>query len=110
MRIGRTSLVVLAMILATSASALDSSGWPTTVDVATHDIVSQLSHSEKLHIKQMTQSELVLLHFSLGLKIRNQFGLWSGNEKLLMSACGKPCSPDDASAIIIEAVWRDIRK
>jgi len=56
----------------------------------------------------MRKEELISLHFTLGLDIRNRDGLWSGNESLVLSACGTPCHPDDASMRIIEALWRQL--
>lgn len=38
--------------------------------------------------------------------IRNAYGLWGGNQELIISACGGRGQPDDASMRIIEAVWR----
>jgi hypothetical protein len=37
--------------------------------------------------------------------IRNHYGLWHGNSRLIEAVCGGPCHPDDASIIIIEKVW-----
>ncbi|WP_456753598.1 DUF6794 domain-containing protein [Bradyrhizobium sp. USDA 4461] len=41
-----------------------------------------------------------------GTWIRNRYGLWRGNDKLILSACGFRCHPEDASMKIIEAVWQ----
>jgi hypothetical protein len=43
------------------------------------------------------------------MRIRNRYGLWRGNDKLILSACGQPCHPDDASMKIIEAIWEEFR-
>lgn len=32
-----------------------------------------------------------------------------GNDKLILSACGRPCHPDDASMKIIEALWQALQ-
>jgi len=45
----------------------------------------------------------IKVHFSWGLNIRNEFGLWEGNDELIES-CGK-FEPDGASSAIIDAVW-----
>lgn len=46
--------------------------------------------------------------------IRNAFGLWGGNVALMQSgaqARGYPfIHPDDASVVIIEAVWERLQK
>ncbi len=44
----------------------------------------------------------------LGAWIRNNLGLWKGNESLLEST-GAP-NADDASMVIVEAVWRRLRE
>jgi hypothetical protein len=47
------------------------------------------------------------LHFGLGVRIREDFGLWRGNRALLLS-CGS-LDPDDASMAIIRALWARLR-
>ena len=55
----------------------------------------------------MEEDELIRLHRGFGMWIRNNFGLWKGNKALLMET-GKR-HPDDASAVIITALWRTLR-
>jgi hypothetical protein len=62
----------------------------------------------------MDEVELISLHFSLGAFIRNQFGLWSGNEDLL-NDCRQMSgitfmNPDDAAAFIIRELWKRLSK
>jgi hypothetical protein len=69
-----------------------------------------LSPEDQATIKQWEKGEMVgRCHFSLGLWIRNNFGLWGGNSDLMAScAGGKPrgyMDPDTASGIILEALW-----
>jgi hypothetical protein len=60
----------------------------------------------------------VALHHSLGMYIRNQFGLWRGNEPLLAdcASClghgidGRYIHPDRASGVILAALWRRLRQ
>jgi hypothetical protein len=87
-----------------SALASVSQNWPTTVEAAVKEILARLPEADRSIIKAMRKEELIKLHFTLGLDIRNRAGLWSG-ESLMLSACGTPCHPDDASMRIIEAVW-----
>jgi len=49
----------------------------------------------------MAKDDLIFLHFSLGIQIRNAFGLNSGNTTLLNSRC-----PDDVSIEVIEVLWK----
>jgi hypothetical protein len=70
-----------------------------------------VSEEDKTAIAHMSASELIDPHFSLGMYIRNAFGLWQGNHALLMScsAAGRPIHPNDASGVIIEALWTCLR-
>ena len=53
-------------------------------------------------LRGMDDGELNGLHFSLGMSIRNELGLWSGNDELV-AACGVS-HPDDASGVILRAL------
>jgi hypothetical protein len=82
--------------------------WPVTIDEAVGVVVATLSDEEKAAIAAMAESELVSFHMSLGAWIRNNFGLWSSNLPLLEST-GEP-NADDASMVIVVAVWRRLRE
>jgi hypothetical protein len=54
-----------------------------------------------------SKDELAGLHFSLGMYIRNEFGLWSRNSALLTDcgfAADNGLAADGASAVILEAL------
>ena len=61
---------------------------------------------ELVKITQMEEGDLIGLHRSLGMWIRNNFGLWKGNKTLLQEA-GKR-DPDDASQVIVTSLWRSL--
>ena len=84
--------------------------WPKTVAEAVTDIVGGMSEEDKQLVRQTSKKDLISFHLGWGMGIRNNYGLWRGNRDLLTSACGKPCHPDDASMIIIEAVWAELRR
>ncbi|MHA1918479.1 MAG: DUF6794 domain-containing protein, partial [Promethearchaeota archaeon] len=44
--------------------------------------------------------------------VRNEFGLWQGNDELLKSCAKKDplIHPDDVSSIIIEELWKKLNK
>ena len=87
---------------------MDSSiGLPDTVDEAVRLLIAMVPKAEQARIAVMPQDELVLLHLGLGLWIRNNLGLWQDNPTLL-DACGVQ-SPDDASAFLIVAFWRQLQ-
>jgi hypothetical protein len=87
-----------------------SNDWPTTVDGAVKDILSNMSDDVKMQVRISRKDRLVELHFGLMAGIRNRYGVGSGNNKLTLSACGHPCPPEEASIKIIEAVWDALQK
>jgi hypothetical protein len=101
---------IFALSLTTGAHALDNLTWPTTVDEAVRDLVSTLSIADKLEIQWTAKENIISLYSVWGLRIRNRYGLWRANDKLILSACAGPCHPDDASMRIIEALWRKLRE
>ena len=82
--------------------------WPVTVDEAVGVVIATLSDEDKASIAAMAKSELIGLHFWLGAWIRNNLGLWKGNRPLL--ECTDAPNADDASMVIVEAVWRRLRE
>jgi Domain of unknown function (DUF6794) len=79
---------------------------PTVNDVVT-DVVPNLSLLSKLRIIYISdkRSWVTSEHLELGMYIRNRYGLWRDNEQLMLDACKRHCHPDDASWVILEAVW-----
>ena len=94
-----------ACALAQEEPPLGPDEWPTTVEATVADILSALSDEDKATIRETKRDDLVMFHHGWGTGIRNYYGLWRGNDKLIESACGQDCHPDDASMAIIEAVW-----
>lgn len=60
-------------------------------------------------IRDMAKSELILLHFGLGMGIRNQW-LWGNRDPALINffRTNGIADPDGASMVIIEALWDDL--
>jgi hypothetical protein len=86
--------------------------WPQTVEAAVVRIMTELTDASKADIANLPESQLCLLHFGLGMYIRNTFGLWQGNQALLDScskAGGGFVHPDDANTVIIKALWQRLR-
>lgn len=77
--------------------------FPTTIDAAVRVLLDLVAAEELAKITQMSEGDLMHLHFGLGQWIRNNFGLWKGNQDL-MQATGA-LDPDDASSEIIKALW-----
>ncbi len=86
----------------------DKLQWPETVDQAVGVVLGLLPDGEKAKIAAMSQNDLVTLQMGLGMWIRNNLGLWSENSALLESARAQ--NPDDASVVIIEALWRRLQE
>ena len=83
--------------------------WPTTVQDSVKDILSRMSEKDKELVRNTKRGDLIMFHHGWGTGIRNYYGLWRGNQKLIESACGRSCHPDDASMVIIRAVWRELK-
>jgi hypothetical protein len=87
---------------------------PKTVEEAVERVISELSLRDKAHIAKMREKDLDSLQPSLGHYVRNAFGLWSGNSAL-MESCRfvlgvSKLNEDDASAVIIKLVWKQLRE
>ena len=67
--------------------------------------MDELSLRDKVAIANMNADEVENLHFGLGMFIRNRFGFWEGNPRLLLDCAedaGRPIEyADEASAVII---------
>ena len=86
--------------------------WPVTIDEAVGVVIATLSDEETASIAALAQAQLIGLHFGLGLWIRSNLGLWKGNDALMQSIRERDQAihPDDASMVIIEAVWERLRE
>lgn len=82
---------------------------PKSVDEAVAALKDKLSEANLEQISLMREEDLIGLHFGLGTWIRNAFGLWGGNGELLASCGSADMHPDDASGIIIHALWKSLR-
>jgi hypothetical protein len=85
-----------------------SETWPRTVEQAVAVLLPGLDEKERETIRGMPRGDLIRFHHGWGMGIRNDLGLWRGNDDLLR-ACGEKHT-DDASMVIIEAVWDALQK
>ncbi len=81
---------------------------PQTVKEAVAQILNKMSEKDKETIKNTKKDDLIMYHHGWGTGIRNSFGLW-GNNHALLKDTGKN-APDDASMVIIEAVWKRLQE
>ena len=87
---------------------------PETVRDAVNQLMSDLCLYDKQQIERTDKTNLSMLHFSTGMHIRNNFRLWDKNRKLF-NACHslsdkEPFDVDDASHVIIDALWERLQK
>ena len=83
---------------------------PRTVDQAVDRLLTELPEDKLAMIKSTRREDLVEFHFSLGMHIRNEFGLWGGNPRLLLSIGEREAlHPDFASHFIIVALWEHLK-
>ena len=68
-----------------------------------------LDDEQKIALATLQEDDLINLHFSLGMSIRNAFGvgLHHADSKLLAS-CNTAIHPDDVSEVIIKALWEQL--
>ena len=81
---------------------------PETVDEAVDRLMIVLDDEQKIDIATLQEDDLIYLHFSLGLAIRNAFRLHHADSKLLAS-CNSAIHPDDVSEVIIKALWEQLK-
>ncbi len=80
---------------------------PSTVEDAVDCLMAIMPDAEQRTFAGMPDHLLIENHLGLGLWIRNNFGLWSGNESLLVDTGA--LDVDGASAVIVRAFWLKLR-
>lgn len=86
---------------------MENKKWPTTVEEAVKETLAMLNAKDKKEIAKIPKNQSFLLHMSLGMQIRNRFGLHQQNQALL-TACD--CmDADGASEVILEAVLKALK-
>jgi hypothetical protein len=96
---------------------------PRTVEEAVDRLLLMLSGPEKDEIASLPTGNLIDLHFGLGTRIRDEFKLWRQENRVLLLDCQRikfkdtanipdglwAIHPDDASMVIIRALWARLR-
>ena len=86
---------------------------PKTIHEAVERLITEMALKDKVVIANMAHDELFDLNSNLGAYIRNAFRLWSGNHELIEScrfvSKNKHMNVDEASYVIIEAMWEKLR-
>ncbi|MBD9359907.1 DUF6794 domain-containing protein [Methylomonas fluvii] len=81
---------------------------PRKVDEAVDRLLLIMNDTERHAVASVQEDELEQFHFCLGVAIRNAFGLHSPGSELA-AACGADIHPDDASSVIIRALWERLQ-
>ena len=82
--------------------------YPTTIEEAISLLLSTLNADLIEELRKTQEGALHSHHFSLGTIIRNECGLWSGDNSELLKDCG--CDhPDDASGFVLWNLWRELQ-
>jgi hypothetical protein len=89
-------------------SAAERAAWPKTVDEAVTRLLADMEDADKARVRDTKKNDLILFHHGWGTGIRNELGLWRGNTNLMADCHAQ--HPDDASMVIIEAVWQRLQK
>ncbi len=88
---------------------LEKNEWPVTCDAAVVWLVEHLDNESKTTVKETPREGLIKFHHGWGTGIRNNFGLWRGNQALMESCMalreGEQFHPDTVSMILIEEAW-----
>ena len=86
---------------------------PKTVEQAVDRLIIDMALKDKTTLANMEETDLIELHFSLGIYVRNNY-LYPGNDKLLEScrqkALDKYLHWDQASMVIIKELWKRLRE
>ena len=87
---------------------------PQNMEAAVERLLDQLPMKDKTTVANMLADELPNLYLTLGGYIMNNFGLLTGNTRLLDScrqaADGKIEHEEDAAAVIIKALWQKLQQ
>jgi hypothetical protein len=94
--------------------AIRGTGMPKTVEEAVNRLIANMPLKIKVDLSKMNERDLINLHLTFGVFIRNQLGLWKKNVDLL-NDCRELSgitfmNADDAAALIISELWRRLRK
>ncbi len=84
-----------------------------TVVEAVAALHADMSLNDEIMLALINEGELIDAYFSLGLRIRHEFGLWTDNNALLEScrivSGDKNLDADTASMMIVRALWEKVK-
>ena len=91
---------------------------PKTLEEALDYLLDDLKDEDKKTIAdcKTKESMIGMCHHGFGTWIRNNFGLWDGNDELVKdleqysTRGGFTCKGDDASEVILDKLWERLRE
>lgn len=90
-----------------------SGAYPQQVSEAVERLKSALPLKERTAMANMQFDELDHLHSGLGEYIKQNFGLYAGNDQLIKSCAEigglEQLIPDEACSVILRALWKDLK-
>ena len=108
--IGASTGVAKIEVIEDVEAPLGPGEWSTTVEAAVAFELEWLSSDSKAMLREMPAEELGNFRIGWGTEIRDRHGMARGNNALLEAACGKGCDPDQASKVIMTAVWSALQE
>lgn len=90
-----------------NAARLAKISWPSVMNDVIEFLSRKLDEEQQMKIRTLSESDLIQSHRTLGQWIRNELNLFNGNAELLKATGSR--HPDDASAVIVEALWHHLQ-
>jgi hypothetical protein len=111
----RHSILGLALALVCASTLADvkplsRSQWPTTVAAAVPLIVAALTPAQRSIVLATSRDSLSTLQGEWGEDIETMLGLNAGNATLVVAVCGRDCSVDQATLLLMQAAWDALKK
>ena len=97
-------------VLRVSDNRENSANLPKTLGEVVDSIIESLDEDSKKLLPSIPKDDLIDYHHSWGMGIRNAYGLWGKNPDLLADCGSVDMEADDASTIIMHAVWYKLRE
>lgn len=102
--------VVMTLLLIGCADAREERRFDEYIPADLEDCFSTLNEllyeDEIEKIRLGSEEDMAIYHFSLGLTLRNNWGLWSGSRLASWFNERGITHPDDMSGIILDSYWR----
>jgi hypothetical protein len=86
------------------------SQWPSTVADAVPHIIATLKPAQRSIVRGTSRDSLSLLQGEWGEDIEQLLGLKQVNTALVSAACGRPCTVDEATLLLMDAAWLALQK